>query len=152
MKNEFENKCKIIVSECISNLIDLRYSPNNLIQNNIIKFYFNQEMNTLSENAPTGIYTDNGYEERIELRLDLYKTKETIFIDAKHLTKKSNIAYTCFYDIKRARELNGSLWIVFFGNGYSKKVINNLKTIAPDNVKFIFGEYELQSELYKLNF
>jgi len=109
--------------------------------------YFPMGYNILSCSALTNELTEKGNSRKIEFRLDLHNNGKSIWIDAKHLLKPSDIAYVCSADMQRALRLNGELWLIFFGNGYTDYIIKNIEEMRNNNVRLIRGTDELRLNL-----
>lgn len=147
--NASEYICEQAIIEAIPNIVVVDNQCVTLTQMSCYKIkatYFEIKRNVLFKNARTPNLTYKGNNKIIEFRVDLINGK-TIWIDAKYLSKTTNISDAVLGDVKRAKTLNGVLWLVFFGEGYTEAVIDSLKEEKHDKVKFIKGEEMLIKKL-----
>lgn len=148
--NQTEAMCEAVILEVFPDIVEIdgnvMYTTPTACFN--VKEYFNKlDMNVFFKNAKTLNKTYKGNNRRIEFRLDLTNGK-TIWIDAKYLSKTTNLTDAILGDIKRAKTLNGVLWLVFRGEGYTEAVIKSLKEEKHDKVKFVMID-KLKRKLLK---
>ena len=63
----------------------------------------------------------------------LIYNKKPIWIDAKHLSKRTNISDILYGEIERAKNYKGSAMFVCDGNGYTPKAINEFVDYLKKN-------------------
>jgi len=135
-KKKFEN-IHIVRGVC-GNLQALKYQA---------KFYNDNGENVLFLNAANNLVTLKNNSKRVELCLSIVGYDKLIYIDAKYLSITTNLVDVCVSDIIRARDLDGELWIVLFGQVYSPDVVRYLQQYKHDKVKILLGGVGLMNEL-----
>ena len=152
MTNESELKCDVIIKELVPDLVCVDSSMVSLTENmpeHIKRNCDSQKKNVIMYNAETPIKTEKGNQRRIEILLSLHGSKDFIWVDAKYLSKNTNLADALLGDIDRARYLNGVLWLVLYGDGFTDDKIAYLRTFSHDKVRIIKGDKGLENEINK---
>jgi hypothetical protein len=150
MKNQYEEMCKTVFKTVFPNIISVNKTSSRKtvencaeLANEFAKFGYD----SLFENAITNIKAEKE-NRRIELKF-ISKEGFVCYVDAKHSDTTSNITDTVYGDIKRGKCLDGLLYIVCYGTGYTNKIINELKSECNNNVLILKGDIELKNQLLK---
>lgn len=148
--NDYEELTARTIFEFIPNLappIDKLVGGDQIAVYNIVYNNLLNGLNTIGFNVKTPNLTFKDNEKKVEIMLKLINILNPIYIDAKHLEKTDDIVDKLSGDIKRAKNLNGVLWLVLYGEGYTDRVIEYLMDEKHDKVMFIKGTEGLINEL-----
>jgi len=109
--------------------------------------------NLLYQNAGLNIKTPKGNNRTIEILLYLFKSKTSIYIDAKYLSQYSETyTYFALNDFPQVARIKGTLFVyVLFGEGFTPDLINLIeqrkKQVQGNNIVILKNDIELKNFL-----